>query len=150
MGLPKTVNFSPVLRSVPSLRSGGQAVPEQPLDDETLAVYSGAVNQVAVVGKFYIVLGDSLLGYYLVKCESNYSEDTFTGKYFKLFSEHSESYPDRVMFKETKETDTFKNRTIVSEISVTLEVLGKKTLRFLVNKVDLDDSLMAISELCDI
>ena len=51
------------------------------------------------------------------------------------------------MFRETKESDTFKTTTIVSELSVSFEVIRKQTRRFSVNKVELDKILMTISEL---
>ena len=136
------------------MRRRGQAdtaqdgIPEQLLGEGTLPLHSESVGQGAEVGKFYVVLGDSLLGYYLVKClVTNVLDASFSGKYISL---SSEKFPDKIMFRETKETDTFKTTTIVSELSVSVEVIGEKQARrFSVNKVELDEILMTISELCD-
>ena len=79
---------------------------------------------------------------------TNVLDNSFSGKYYAL---SSETFPDKIMFRETKETDTFKTTTIVSELSVYVEVIGEKQARrFSVNKVELDEILMTISELCDI
>ena len=65
---------------------------------------------------------------------TNVLDNSFSGKYFAL---SSETFPDKIMFRETKESDTFKTTTIVSELSV--------TQRFSVNKVELDEILMTIN-----
>ena len=77
---------------------------------------------------------------------TNVLDDSFSGKYYSL---SSETFPDKIMFRETKESDTFKTTAIVSELSVSVEVIGKQTRRFSVNKVELDKILMTIIELCD-
>ena len=75
---------------------------------------------------------------------TNVLDNSYSGKYYAL---SSETFPDKIMFRETKESDTFKTTAIVSELSVSVEVIGKQTQRFSVNKVELDKILMTISEL---
>jgi hypothetical protein len=61
----------------------------------------------------------------------------------------NEKFPKKVSFRETQESDKFFLRTIVSEVSVSKEMV-KKTYRFSVNKSELDEILLTISELSDI
>ena len=77
---------------------------------------------------------------------TNVLDNSFSGKYFAL---SSETFPDKIMFRETKESETFKTTTIVSELSVSAEFIGKQTQRFSLNTVELDKILMTIIELCD-
>ena len=156
VGTPRLTQFTPVLkRSLPSLRRRAQ--PHLQLDRSELAEESPEMSDIQIaqsgehtrmieLGKFYIVLGDSLEGYYLVKCLST-NGDIFSGKYFAL---SSETFSDKVMFRESQESDTFNKGTIVSEVSVFAEMLGKKPRLFAVNKRELDDVLLTISELGDI
>ena len=74
---------------------------------------------------------------------TNVLDNSYSGKCYAL---SSETFPDKIMFRETKESDTFKTTAIVSEPSVSVEVIGKQTQRFSVNKVELDESLMTISD----
>ena len=100
-------------------------------------------------GKFYVVLGDCLLGYYLVKCLSS-DEDHFYGKYLSICSESVQSAPSNmVIFKETNEKDNFDFESLLSEVLVMTEVVNKKRTRFAIDKEDLNDILVAVGEMND-
>ena len=164
VGIPRIVQFSPILRkSLPSLRRKRQIDPQSDrsvLEEGTSEQLPGGYLDTSDVlieqceefitgaefGKFYVVLGDSLDGYYLVKCSSSNLE-TFSGKYLAL---SSETLPGKIMYRETQDSDNFDSGTIVSEVSVSAEVLGKNTRRFSVNKEELDDILMTISQLSEV
>ena len=114
-------------------------------EDEPCTDLEDYVSRLISVGDFCVVLGDNLEGYYLVKCLST-TLDSFDGKYLKL---SSEIIQDKVIFRETQACDTFFKRTIVSHIFVTRESAGRKS-NFIVNKQDLDEILLTISELSHI
>jgi hypothetical protein len=86
VGQPRVVNFTPVLRrSLPSLRRRGESGTQvgrpgiEGTSEQLYEVESSQHSDVLIEecetirreiesGKFYVVLGDSLQGYYLVKC----------------------------------------------------------------------------------
>ena len=159
MGTPRLVQFVPVRQPrVPSLRCRGQTdlvrsgtdqfTDILDLESDNSEIQESEPVPISIniaIGDFCIVLGDSLDGYYLVKCLSTDGK-TFVGKYFTLTHE---KFPQKVSFRETQESDKFFLRTIVSEVSVSKEMV-KKTYRFSVNKSELDEILLTISELSDI
>ena len=99
-------------------------------------------------GKFYVVLGDSVEGYYLVKCISNHLEH-FLGKYLLLCSEIDPHDSDTVVFKETRENDSFEFESIVSEVLIVREISEKKKTTFVIDKEELNDILVTIGEMSD-
>ena len=104
------------------------------------------VPKVANIGAYYIILGDSLEGYYLVKCLSIGGE-TFYGKYLAVSNEILE---EKVVYREMSDCDTFQVRTIVTELNIKKETFGKKTFRLSVLKSELDEVLLTLSEFSDI
>ena len=72
--------------------------------------------------------------------------ETFFGKYFNLTNE---KFPQKVSFRETQESDKFFLENNCVEVSVSKEMV-KKTYRFSMNKSELDEILLTISELSDI
>ena len=139
--------------SCPTLRSrnesGSQLVSPGSLD-EPVEHHPEMGEDVARIivwcGDFFVILGDSLEGYYLVKCLST-NADTFSGTYFEL---SSEKVPNKVIFSDTHKGDTFYKRTVVSQISVTRVSFDKRTSLLAVDKNELDDILLTISEMGDI
>ena len=117
--------------------------------DETEELHTDMEEAVEIIincGDFFVILGDSLEGYYLVKCLSIHA-DTFSGTYFEL---SSEKFPNKVIFSDTHKSDTFYKRTAVSQISVTRDDFDKRTSLVAVDKNELDDILLTISEMSDI
>ena len=86
------------------------------------------------VGKLYVILGDSLEGYYVIKC-SSLLEDTITGHYLKQIT----SSNTELTFKETKHVDKFFIRSVLSEL---LNVPDSTKTSYLAQKVDLDEILL--------
>jgi hypothetical protein len=138
--------------SCPTLRSrnesGSQLVSPGSLDEpvEHHPEMGEDVASIIKCGDFFVILGDSLEGYYLVKCLST-NADTFSGTYFEL---SSEKVPNKVIFSDTHKGDTFYKRTVVSQISVTRVSFDKRTSLLAVDKNELDDILLTISEMGDI
>ena len=147
------VSFSPVRqRPLPSLRKksadqktlqlvgpAGEKGTEQ--EDDEKEEISETCNLVIEAGKIYVFLGDSSQGYYIVKSLTAL-EETFSGKYLK---QTPDLEPTKIVFKETKDTDTFCINSIVAELIV--QDVSKNTTRFVANKVDLDDILMTVAEI---
>ena len=96
--------------------------------------------------KFYVVLGDSLQGYYIVKCLTC-GDEYFHGKYMSTRSESAQS--NRVILKETQSKDKFALESIVSEIIVITEVNDKNVARLSIEKEELSDILVTIGEMSD-
>ena len=116
------------------------------VEDEDESV---VVKIVPEPGKFYVVLGDSFEGYYLVRCLSSH-EDYFCGKYMCCCTEAAEG--ENVLFKETVERDNFMYSSLVSELFIVTEVSQKKNSRytvFSVDKMELNDILITIGEMED-
>ena len=74
-----------------------------------------------------------------MKC-TTFTSEQFSGKHFTQCRDKS---PINIIFKETHKLDTISTDKIVSDINV--ESLG--LYRFAVNKKELDDILITISEL---
>ena len=94
------------------------------------------------IEKIYLILGNSSKGYYVVKSLAAL-EDTFSGKYLK---QTIDLVPNKLVFKETKDTDIFYINSIVAELIVVQDV-SKNMTRFIANKVDMDDILMTVAEI---
>ena len=93
------------------------------------------------VDKLYVVLGDSLDGYYVVKCLS-VIDDTFSGCYLKQVS----SFESELTYKLTKHNDIFLTRSVISELTIVPNVFNN-TATFVVKKVDLDSILLKIDSM---
>ena len=93
---------------------------------------SVVVKIVTEPGKFYVVLGDSIEGYYLVRCMSSH-EDYFSGKYMCCYTEAAEV--ENVLFKETVERDNFMYSSLVSELFIVTEVSQKSNSRYTVSQL---------------
>ena len=97
-------------------------------------------------GKFYFILGDSVEGYYLVKCLSSES-DTFCGRYLK--QDVGSLTESEVIFHETRVSDTFRVESILSEVLIVTETKLQNKIQFSIYKEELNDVLASISELND-
>ena len=144
---PELVQFTPVQRVLlPNLRRK-QAEPVQVehlagLETEDNDVEESVTCDIGInTGKFYAVLGDSLEGYYIVKCVST-QDLTFSGKYLMLY----ETLPSNLVFKETKNRDTFYKNSVLDEVSVVHD-FAKSVTQFLVSKVAMDDILLTVAEM---
>lgn len=93
-------------------------------------------------GRFYVVLGDSVEGYYVVKCMAALDK-TFSGKYLKLTNDFVQNM---IVFKETKESDGFDTNSVVAELTVVHD-FSKSVTRFFATKSDMDDILMTVAEM---
>ena len=147
---PEVVHLKPVRpRQLPKLRRKG--VPPDdlgPVDDQDVVADEGMEDDSETVtgpvenGKFYVILGDCPDGYYVVRC-SVVSEDKFTGRYTK---EIAELDSNNIAFKETRSSDVFFFKSIVSEL-VVIPDLNENSSRFMVNKVEMDEVLLKVSEM---
>ena len=144
---PELVKFYPVQRLLlPNLRRK-QAEPVQVeylagLETEDADVEESVTCDIGIqIGKFYAVLGDSLEGYYIVKCAST-QDSTFSGKYLMLY----DTLPSNLVFKETKNRDTFYKNSVLAEVSVVHD-FAKSMTQFLVSKVAMDDILLTVAEM---
>ena len=143
--MPKGVNFTPRRSfALPNLRRNDVTISIE--TDNELIENSERIDIKTEPGKFFVVLGDSVQGYYLVKCLLS-NLDSFDAKYLSLCSESA--LPDVVLFKETRETDTFHVKTLVDEVHLVTKVLSNKAARLSVNKKELDDILVNIAEMSD-
>ena len=149
---PELVHFKPVrLRQLPKLRRKG-APPDDLLavhdqlgvarTDEGQEDESESVTGLVENGKFYVILGDCTDGYYVVRC-TVVGEDKFTGRYTK---EITELDINKIAFKETRSSDVYFFRSIVSEL-VVIPDSTENSIRFLVNKVDMDEVLLKVSKM---
>ena len=129
------MKFNPATwRNFPSLRRRDQTGSTSDIERTELEPSETSNESVCAFvpspGHYCIVLGDSLQGYYLVKCLSN-NLDSFSGKYLVL---SGETLIEKAVFKETSETDTFNVRTVVSEVSVSAEAIDGKLNKFSVRE----------------
>ena len=115
-------------------------------EESEVSDIQGFIPKSANIGAFYVILGGSLEGYYLVKCLSIDGE-TFYGKYLAV---SGETLKDKIVYRELNNCDTFQVRTIVVELSIKKEIFGKKTSRLSVLKSELDEVLLTLSEFSDI
>ena len=97
-------------------------------------------------GKFYVVLGDSIEGYYFVRCLSC-SEAIFQGKYLAICSQNVPS--SNIILRETREKDMFNFGSLVSEINIVTEFLDKNVTKYFIEKEELSDILVTIGEMSD-
>ena len=97
-------------------------------------------------GKFYVVLGDSIEGYYIVKCLSC-SDGNFQGKYLAICSQNETN--SKIILRETRERDTFYFGSVISEISIVTQVPDKNVASYFIEKEDLNDILVTIGEMSD-
>merc|ERR1719186_318586 len=144
--IPKAVSFTPKVVPTPSLRSTDV---QNQLDNEIVnseqTVETDAIEFVTEPGKIYVVLGDSIEGYYFVKCLLS-SSDSFKGKYLSVCC--GEGGSETIVLKENRETDCFEYESVVSEVFCVTEVNAKKM--FVINKEQLNDILVTIGEMVDI
>ena len=108
--VPKTVSFDPKVLPNPSLRSKEVQDLVNVVDSEQVRE-TDAIEIVTEPGKIYVVLGDSIEGYYFVKCLLS-SSDSFKGKYLSVCSGKEDS--ETIVLKENCETDSFEYESIVS------------------------------------
>ena len=101
-------------------------------------------------GHLYVMLGDSLQGFYIVKCLSS-QDDCFTGRYLQQIFE-SESDGRCILYKETKEKDKFMYNSLVYELFGCSEIhdKGLSFPVFSVDKCELDEILITIGDLDEI
>ena len=135
--IPKLVTFTP--RSVPSrnLRSEIDTESESEVLD---------LNVVPKPGKYYVVLGDNVEGYYIVKCLEG-GKEQFHGKYLEVWG-HS-SAGNRIVVSEMRQNDKFYLRCLVSEILVASEALTRNTTRLTIDKEEMSGILLTIGEMSD-
>ena len=156
---PKTVNFSPKSLPSRSLRSKVSSDLDADIlvdsDQIELSETSEQIEPSDTVdintepGKFYVVFGDCILGYYLVKCLSS-GVDHFHGRYLTICSENAQGAPDNtIIFKETNEKDNFEYESLVSEVSVVTEVLINKKKGFAIEKAELNEIVVSVMEMSD-
>ena len=110
----------------------------------------GRRGSVTKTGHLYVVLGDSLQGFYIVKCLSAH-DDHFTGKYLCQIFE-GEADGQQLLFKESKDKDRFHYSSLVSEIFGSFEVHEKNVgfPVFSVGKTELDEILVTVAEMEEI
>ena len=101
-------------------------------------------------GQLYVMLGDSLPGFYVVKCLSSEVDD-FTGRYMQQIFE-SESNGQYIIYKETKEKDKFMYTSLVSELHGVSEIKDQNVsfTVYSVDKSDIDDILLTVGEMGEI
>ena len=113
--------------------------------DSEHTIETDAIEFVTEPGKIYVVLGDSIEGYYFVKCLLS-SSDSFKGKYLSVCSGEGDS--ETIVLKENRETDSFEYESVVSEVFCVTEITSKKM--FVINKEQLNDILVTIGEMAEI
>ena len=96
-------------------------------------------------GKLYVVLGDSVEGYYYVKCLAS-SSDYFVGNYLSVCSD---DIPDNILVTETRETDNFYYKSIISEVFSVTEIVSRRQKKFTISKEELNEILVLIAEMSD-
>ena len=143
--IPKAVSFSPKVVPTPSLRSMDVQNELDTAVDREQTIETDAIEFVSEPGKIYVVLGDSIEGYYFVKCLLS-SYDSFKGKYLSVCRGEGDS--ETIVLKENRETDCFEYESVVSEVFCVTEVTSKKM--FVINKEQLNDILVTIGEMVDI
>ena len=147
---PKIVHFKPKLITTRNLSE--QVLPEDfsvDLDQvsEENEESDHEIKNDPKPGKLYIILGDCVEGYYLVKCLSS-NGDSMTGRY--LTQVPGTVFDTICAFQETRNSDIFRMESILSEVFVINEVVFQKKSRFSIEKEELDDILASIGELSDI
>ena len=131
---------------MPKLRRRGDPPPpaEQLLEEHVGCHDDGVtVEQQVQKGNVLVLWGDCPDGYYVVRCSSA-SDETFAGHY--LEQDNSEMNTDSVVFKESSASDKLFHKSIISVVPYFQD---KSSLKFLVNKVVMDDILLKIAELGD-
>ena len=150
--IPKIVHFKPKLITTRNLSD--EVLPEDFSVDLDKASEDNEESDQEIKndpkpGKLYIILGDCVEGYYIVKCLSS-NGDSMTGRY--LTQVPGTVFDTICAFQETRnsKSDIFRLESIFSEVFAVNEVVFQKKSRFSIEKEELDDILASIGELSDI
>ena len=148
-GAPVLANFSPAIRSTKDLRSSAvaSAVNDSDIEDSENTPMTEALDIInPVLERHYAVLSDAPQGYYIVKCLKVNTDSMFKGCYYRQVSDVNDQ--DNLVFKETRQKDSFHFATIITEITASqVTGAGDKVLR--VNKTDLNDVIDTVAGIDD-